>query len=299
MLPTDSHESTQESMLRRVTMLGCMRLSSEKEEEAIPVQQKKVFDICVQLGSALNINGEILLVGHDFLLIMEGEKESLALVLYRMKKYDCIERMDLLTNHDIEEKSYEKWSMKDLSEVRESRPKYTDKVQKNIIANLLQQNTETEFRVATFFAQTENPKFIAVEQAGHNEEINMQEPAVGSDSISEEVDDEKTYYLSSWPKPTDLDPAPELFKLCACMVGKPRTYHSLLAMNICASEEVLQNYLQTFEKLGLLKTDSLRDADGAGMRKIAERKKVQDHTIESASHTFSDELRRFIANAEK
>ncbi|GGZ96231.1 hypothetical protein GCM10008090_00560 [Arenicella chitinivorans] len=65
---------------------------------------------------------------------------------------------------------------------------------------------------------------------------------------------DRTLKLIRWPDFSVINQSPELVELCALLTNRPQRYQDLLALNQVSSSEKLDQYLDKFDSLGLLKT---------------------------------------------
>ncbi|MCY4045342.1 MAG: BLUF domain-containing protein [Cellvibrionales bacterium] len=294
--------------MKRVACLNTLLTSPED-----PKASEKLMDLfnSVRLyNKEQRVNGVVLVSDNALLQILEGESHVLAELIYRFSRDTWTKDTSVILNTDIDVPLFNNWRLKFVKSSTAKNDQYLRKIHKAIVADINVTTPQDERRLALFFSSSllyaslkKVPEAAEEKEDGQNTFVN------------------KRLSLAAWPKPSQIKPSPEIFKLCSLLSRREAMYETLKQLDLFESAAHLDNCLYLLDGFGLLISATVKEAivDNASDDKVIVDKTVIDNELPSnrkpqialvtsntkpmkkdnPSDRFSQVLRKFISQTKR
>ena len=253
--------------------VACLTSLSGKNEGAKSSEHlMDVFNFIRKHKKENNVNGVILVKESDVLILLEGEQTTLADIVYRIGRKSFINAASTVLNMTDDTRLFENWRIK-FVDAKKDTVYLTAIYQK--IAEFIKTSTSQE-------ASTINKIF----------DINDSQKQIHSEVTNNNFQN-KTFKITSWPKPSQFKMTTETMNLCALLLRKKCTYDTLRKLALFSDDaslnqtlsNLLDNNLLTIEKIIIPKKVNSR----ANVVKIAFHSNLSEQ-----NERFGTMLKKFI-----
>lgn len=245
-------------------------------------------DAIVTLYNELRINNTrqnikgIFLVSNDALLfIMEGEPSDLALCLYKLRNDERLADINLIASHDITTPLFSNWQIRFFKRDSELHMQYFEKIHKHLHNTIKFSCAEDKTRYQAFLPGQHSHTQTADREASHTT------PTTNASFA------DKLLMIRSWPKPTQMKLTPRVMRACSLLSSRKIPYNALLQSQIWESEQLLKQFLQDINQLGILviQNQAAQLTNGSNPN-------LRTHHSSETDNRFSNLLKKFITPSE-
>ncbi len=280
--------------MKRIACLNSMLISSEDPKAS--EQLIDMFNNARIYNKEQKVRGVVLAAKDVMLQIFEGESNTLAELVYRLGRDTMTKNTSVILSCDIDEPFFSSWQIKLMNERSEKNERYLKKIQTAISSQVNVVKSLDKQRLAYFFVPN---------QHNSNDSLTAKDNQKAQ-NITEKI---STFWgcslsLSAWPKPSQLKPTAESFKLCSYLSRRKLLYQDLLARGIFASQEALDEHLEYLVDLGLLISNLQVKKQLPEEKLLAKPVKATPPSSgtrhkSGSSDRFSQVLRKFIASTKR
>lgn len=243
-------------------------------------------DAIVTLYNELRINNArqmikgIFLVSHTtLLLVMEGETSDLALIQYKLRRDERLSDLSVIASSDISHHLFNNWQIRFFKQGSNSHHIYFEKLHQYLEPSLRLHNTLDKQRYSLFLHEQPGANVYALPSSSSATTTAAQ----GTQDYSD-----KLFSITAWPKPTQIKLTPRIMRACSLLSSRHIAYSVLLNSHIWETEQLLQQFLDEMNSIGILSTTS-----GSRANQPLTLADIQPPS-ESADR-FSQLLKKFIA----
>ncbi|MDO6682614.1 BLUF domain-containing protein [Oceanobacter sp. 5_MG-2023] len=274
--------------MKRIGCIGTLQTGAFDNHSAY------ILDIFNELRSyrlSHESNGIFIAFDDNFLLILEGNPDSLATNLYRIRRDHRIKYISILFNQNINKVIFTHWRLKFFDKQSEAHADYLFNLRKKVIPSITLGSPEDQLIFDTFFPSAKPP-----EPPEHSHpSISEASPLACTKSPQSPASidfEHKLLSLSAWPKPTQLQLTPPIMKTCSLLSHHKISYQTLYNKGIWASETELKALLSALIKLGVL---IVNEAPAEQHLKVAEKSVSQPAPLDR----FGSLMKRFLTSSRK
>ncbi len=240
------------------------------------------------------VNGVVLVSDDALLQVLEGESSVLAELIYRFSRDTWTKDTSVILNADIEAPLFNNWRLKFVKSATAKNDQYLRKIHKAIVADIKITSPVDERRLALFFSS--NLLYSSVKKVS---EVTDEKDECNNNFHNKRIS------LSAWPKPSQIKPSPEIFKLCSLLSRHEASYETLKQLDFFKSQAHLDNCLYLLDGFGLLlckaaeeivPTDAVPEQKPQIALVASNAKPVKK---DNPSDRFSQVLRKFISQAKR
>lgn len=217
--------------------VACITSLSGKNEGAKSSEHlMNIFNFIRTYKKEKNVNGVILVKDSDILLLLEGEQTILADIVYRLGRKSFINAASTVLNMADDTTLFENWRIK-FVDTKKDTVYLTTIYQK--IAEFIKASTPHEASIVKkIFDIDDSQKQIHSEVANKNFQ-------------------DKTFKITSWPKPSQFKMTTETMNLCALLLRKKCTYDMLRKLALFSDDASLNQALSNLLDNNLLSIEKI------------------------------------------
>lgn len=262
-------------MTRRIACLATLPGDTTDSQYAERIYT--LFDSIRIYNKEHDIKGAFLVHHQSLLLVLEGEADKVARLVYHLGRNPLVSSVSAILNRRIAHPLFNRWTIKLLNEGRSNHADFLTRLYEALRSQWHLQHADDKTRLMEFFPD-------------HQDAVHTETRSVVSGDFSRRY---RQMYLSmkAWPRPTQLRLTADLIKLCPRLIGRQIGYQRLLDLKLFSSEEKLLEQLRLLDHVQALQLSPLQqgvaangDQPNAGVATAGA----------TAGSLFSQALRKFI-----
>ena len=186
-------------------------------------------------------------------MIIEGDSTRLANIIFKFRNDDRLKDFNMITKEQIDQPEFTSWGVKILKQGGDPHDRIHEKIFKTLKGKLHPDIRSDTTRLSAFLQNLDDlfsPHAVKADYPSMRVQAQTQASAPKAEPVNFSG---QMISLSGWPRPGKVKMNPELMKICALLVGRPRRYDDLLSVKVVVSEATLVGNLQLLHNLGILK----------------------------------------------
>ncbi len=239
----------------------------------------------------LGVTGILLFSGSHVFQYLEGDNDTIATLLYRIKKDSRHQFHSLALHKTGDKRLFPTWNMRLISPNTASQRKVIGKIcdHYKVVLDLDGFQLEDEL-----VKGTPSPVVVPLLQShAQNVQKDSQQKKQALKPTSKVPFEGYLLELKSWPRPRTLNENKGILQLCSALSAKPCTLNHLRAQSIYSHDEDLINALNLLDRLNfLIRT---QDKSQLGQEPLQLNTKIKKNN--DVKNRFSQAIKRFIHSA--